>query len=141
MIVGLGRSPKGTLRPRMTNQNLYFGSFQDSQWCWCVDRKTGTSIPGTSMQGKRPDCTVTPRVFPGRVTDREWIKCSVEEKAKFKRHLKNFLVNVMDQQGDYLTQMPVETVAKWHFYKLDKNHDGVIKVLKLFILKLQSIHS
>ena len=112
----------------MTNQNLYFGSFQDSQWCWCVDRKTGTSIPGTSMQGKRPDCTVTPRVFPGRVTDREWIKCSVEEKTKFKRHLKNFLVNVMDQQGDYLTQMPVETVAKWHFYKLDKNHDGVTKV-------------
>ena len=92
-----------------------------------MERKTGASIPGTSMQGSQPNCNVTPRVIgrPSMSVNKPWIKCPDEEKSKFKTHLIDFLIAVMEQQGSYLTQMPVETVAKWHFYKLDNNHDGV----------------
>ena len=78
------------------------------------------------MQGTRPNCNVTPRVIGvSRMSNKPWIKCPAEEKAKFKTHLMDFLIAVMEQTGSYSTQMPVETVAKWHFYKLDNNHDGV----------------
>ena len=48
-----------------------------------MERKTGASVPVTSMQGSKPDCNVTPRGMPS-VSDKAWNKCPEEEKAKFK---------------------------------------------------------
>ena len=56
-----------------------------------MERKTGASVPVTSMQGSKPDCNVTPRGMPS-VSDKAWNKCPEEEKAKFKTHLMDFLM-------------------------------------------------
>lgn len=29
----------------------------ETRFCWCVDQKTGSPIPGTSVQDRRPNCT------------------------------------------------------------------------------------
>ena len=56
-----------------------------------MERKTGASVPVTSMQGSKPDCNVTPRGMPS-VSDKAWIKCPEEEKAIFKTHLMDVLM-------------------------------------------------
>ena len=38
-----------------------------------------------------------------------------------------FLIHVMNDRRAYKPHEPVEVVAKWHFYHLDTNHNGVSK--------------
>ena len=36
-----------------------------------------------------------------------------------------FLIHVMKDRRAYKPHEPVEVVAKWHFFQLDTNHNGV----------------
>ena len=120
---------------------------QDSEWCWCVDKYTGSHISGTSIQNGRPNCAAAIAPSPSSKSfnhflQKDWKKCPAEEKEKFKIKLMEFLTHVMRQEtkstttttismynnNEKNTQLSVleqENVAKWHFNKMDQNKDQV----------------
>ena len=119
---------------------IYF-LFQDSEWCWCVDKYTGTHISGTSIQNGRPNCAAaapSPSKSFNHFLQKDWKKCPAEEKEKFKIKLMEFLTHVMRQETSKSTTISLynekntdlsvleqEKVAKWHFNKMDVNKDQV----------------
>ena len=71
---------------------------------------------------------------------REWKKCPSKQREHFKSKLMDYLRNIMRQETNststsshisiryrQIQTMPLEDekVAKWHFTKLDRNHNGV----------------
>ena len=120
---------------------FYYFFPQDSEWCWCVDKYTGTHITGTSIQNGRPNCAVaaapsSPSKSFNHFIQKDWKKCPSEEKEKFKIKLMEFLTHVMRQETkstttlydnkNTLSVLEQEKVAKWHFNKMDENKDQVI---------------
>ena len=103
-----------------------------------MNRKTGISIAGTSTQTGKPNCDensaksslisrVTTSFFP-------WKKCPEEAKTAFKSDLMIYLTFVMDKETNSSSKTE-ETVAKWHFFKMDSNQDGV----RIFLVHFESI--
>ena len=103
---------------------MFFFTFQDSQWCWCVDRLTGSHITGTSIQNGQPNCE-DPANKVSNYNSREWKKCPSEEKDKFQDNLLKYLTYVMRRVTKSTVLNKDETVLKWHFQQLDSNTDGV----------------
>ena len=103
---------------------MFSFTFQDSQWCWCVDRLTGSHITGTSIQNGRPNCE-DPANKVSNYNNREWKKCPSEEKDKFQDNLLKYLTYVMRRVTKSTVLNKDETVLKWHFQQLDSNKDGV----------------
>ena len=106
--------------------------FQESPWCWCVDRLTGSHITGTSIQNGQPNCE-DPANKVSNYNSREWKKCPSEEKDKFQDNLLKYLTYVMKRVTKSTVLNKDETVLKWHFQQLDSNKDGVRKYLARFV--------
>lgn len=118
---------------------------KSSGWCWCVHKKTGAHLPGTSQRNQRPDCSKVPtRHVP---LPKPWKKCPEDEKKQFLVHLMDYMTDVMTHTndsaasflftGDNADLTIEERVAKWHFYKLDTNRNGAISRKELRPLRLK----
>ena len=105
-------------------KTMFSFTFQETQWCWCVDRLTGSHITGTSIQNGQPNCE-DPANKVSNYNSREWKKCPSEEKDKFQDNLLKYLTYVMRRVTKSTVLNKDETTLKWHFQQLDSNKDGV----------------
>ncbi|XP_021355110.1 SPARC-related modular calcium-binding protein 1-like isoform X7 [Mizuhopecten yessoensis] len=110
---------------------------KSSQYCWCVDEKTGSPIPGTSTHKIQPPCVME--------SAREMKGCPLPKKRRFLNFLLEQLAQDMDiyvyngtdpsKRPEYDPELTVqEKAAKWKFKCLDANANNMLerKELKQF---------
>lgn len=132
--------------------------FLQTGWCWCVNRKTGAHLTGTSVRNGRPNCDASILTsFTAHSNSREWKKCPSKQRENFKIRLMDYLRHVMRQATNssstssqlsiryrqIQTAIPLEDekVAKWHFTQLDRNNNGVSVIKHFSYLFLHFVHS
>ncbi|CAG0896019.1 unnamed protein product [Darwinula stevensoni] len=106
-------------------------------YCWCTEKETGKPIPGTSVNGSKPDCSHASPAQPNKS-----IKgCKGKKKERFLEELMDIFTKNMVKaaQNDSITEPdPEQTIeeraARWEFNLLDKNENRMLdrKEWKIF---------